>query len=62
LQPRHFTNLGSINAATERGTEGAETQGGKESMTAGFLAIAGLVAVVLLYRMVDSYFKDKRND
>jgi hypothetical protein len=26
------------------------------------LTMGGLVAVILLYRMVDSYFKDKRND
>ena len=31
-------------------------------MTGGFLAMVGLVAVILLYRMVDSYFRDKRND
>ena len=30
-------------------------------MTGGLLAMVGLVVVVLLYRMVDSYFKDKRN-
>ena len=26
------------------------------------LMMGGLVAVILLYRIVDSYFKDKRND
>ena len=31
-------------------------------MTGGVLAMVGLVAVFLLYRIVDSHFKDKRND
>jgi hypothetical protein len=38
------------------------TEGDKETMTGGFLAIVGVVALVMLYRMVDSYFEDKRND
>lgn len=31
-------------------------------MKPGFLATVGVVAVVLLYRMVDSYFKGKQNE
>ena len=38
-----------------------ENEGGEEAMNA-ILTMGGLVAVILLYRMVDSYFKHKRND
>jgi len=37
-------------------------KGGEEAMTGGLLGLVGLVLVMLLYRVVDSYFKDKRND
>jgi hypothetical protein len=38
-----------------------KAEGGEEAMSA-VLMMGGLVAVILLYRIVDSYFKDKRND
>jgi hypothetical protein len=52
---------GTEGAYRSSGEEGAETKGGEEAMNA-VLTMGGLVAVILLYRMVDSYFKDKRND